>query len=239
MAKKAQLRQTRVGTVINTTSKGQEKEIIQALRRVEAALKEKHGVTLDFVERWYLAEIVGDLRKAFPQLDFHYHFESSHLRPDGGVLFLVNKNDERYPILIGEVKNQGTNDLRIKEGLGKQAKGNAIERLGKNVIGLRTAMMTETIFPFVCFGYGCDFAEDSSILDRVSTIAMFGRLNETHLHEQGPNGEFRRGSFYFREQIWTVDEMAQIMFDIADRSVLYYFSKYREDAFVQHAGLAV
>jgi type II restriction enzyme len=45
-----------------------------------------------------------------------------------------------YPVLIAEVKNQGTNDLRAEEGLLKQAKGNAIERLGKNLLGLRTAL---------------------------------------------------------------------------------------------------
>jgi hypothetical protein len=33
---------------------------------------------------------------------------------------------------IVEVKNQGTNVERIAEGLPRQAKGNAIERLGKN-----------------------------------------------------------------------------------------------------------
>lgn len=55
------------------------------------------------------------------------------------------------------MKNQGTNDRRAREGLPRQAKGNAIERLGKNVIGLRAALMRESIFPFVCFGYGCDF----------------------------------------------------------------------------------
>jgi len=53
--------------------------------------------------------------------------------------------------------------------------GNAVERLGKNVIGFRAALMRESIFPFVCFGYGCDFANDSYILDRISTVAMFGR----------------------------------------------------------------
>lgn len=31
-----------------------------------------------------------------------------------------------YPVLIAEVKNQGTNVLRAQEGLPKQAKGNAI-----------------------------------------------------------------------------------------------------------------
>ena len=231
MAKKAQLRQTRAGTIINTTSKGQEKEIIQALRNVEQSIKQKHSVVLAYINQWYLSEIVEKLRGSFPDVDFHHHFKTSSLRPDGGILFLVGKDDQRYPILIGEVKNQGTNDLRAQEGLAKQAKGNAIERLGKNVIGLRAATIRETIFPFVCFGYGCDFAEDSSILDRVSTIAMFGRLNVTHLHEQGPNGEFKRGSFYFREAQWTVAEMTEIMLDIADRSILYYFSKYRESEF--------
>jgi len=130
------------------------------------------------------------------------------------------------------VKNQGTNDLRAKESLPKQAKGNAIERLGKNLIGLRTALMRENIFPFVCFGYGCDFEPRSSILDRVSTMAMFGKLNTTYLHNE-EGGKFNRGSFYFRPDRWTVDEMALIMTDIAERSVLYYFSKYREANFRQ------
>ena len=231
MAKRVQLRRLRTGTVINTISKGQEKEILQALNIVKSRLNQKFAIRLDFVERWYLNEIVANLQKHFPNVDFHHHFNSSHLRPDGGILFLVDKNGNRYPVLISEVKNQGTNDLRSQEGLSRQSKGNAIERLGKNVIGLRTAMLSESIFPFVCFGYGCDFASDSSILDRVTTIAMFGELNRTHLHEQGPSGEFRRGSFYFREPIWTVDEMAEIMFDIASRSVLYFFSKYREETF--------
>ena len=137
-----------------------------------------------------------------------------------------------YPILIAEAKNQGTNDLRLQEGLKKQAKGNAIERLGKNVIGHRTALMRESIFPFVCFGYGCDFAPDSSILDRVTLIAMFGHLNKTYLFEQ-QEGRFNRGSFYFRESKWTVNEMAEIMGDIAKRSVLYYFAKYGKETFVQ------
>ncbi len=83
------------------------------------------------------------------------------MRPDGGILSIVANDEKRYPVLITEVKNQGTNDLRAQEGKTKQAKGNAIERLGKNVIGFRTAMMTESIVPFICFGHGCDFADDS------------------------------------------------------------------------------
>ena len=108
----------------------------------------------------------------------------------------------------------------------------SIERLGKNLIGLRTALMRESIFPFVCFGYGCDFDDGSSILDRVTTMAMFGYLNKTYLHNQ-ESGRFNRGSFYFRCDPWTVEEMATVMKDIAERSVQYYFSKYKESHFVR------
>ena len=135
-------------------------------------------------------------------------------------------------ILIAEKKNQGTNDLRVQEGKNKQAMGNAVERLGKNVIGLKTAILGSGIFPFVCFGDGCDFADASSILDRVVTIAMFGHLRKIYMAPQGANGDFLRGSFFFREAHWTEGEMAATMAEIAIRSVHHYISKFGEDAFL-------
>lgn len=236
MARKHDLRKQRAGTVINVTSKKQETEVIQALEKVVGYLQDKYGrrIELEHSSTWLLKDIVSELESSYPAVAFHYHFESSNIRPDGGILRLKGPHGDplTYPILIAEVKNQGTNDLRAQEGLAKQAQGNAIERLGKNVIGLRTALMRESIFPFVCFGYGCDFAENCSILDRVTTIAQFGRLNETHLHaEEG--GKFFRGSFYFRERRWSADEMAEVMRDIAERAILYYFSKYKEEHFLQ------
>lgn len=234
MAGKHDLRRLRKGTVINATSQKQESDVVQALRKVERMLREEYGNQLVLVHRstWSLNKIVGELKYTYPDVDFHCHFDNSSIRPDGGILYMeaCNPSSISYPILISEVKNQGTNDLRLQEGLKKQAKGNAIERLGKNVIGLRTALMRESIFPFVCFGYGCDFAPDSSILDRVTTIAMFGHLNKTYLFDQ-QEGRFDRGSFYFREKKWTVQEMADIMGDIAKRSVLYYFAKYTKEHF--------
>lgn len=234
MARKDQLRKQRAETIINTTSKRQESSIIQALHLVVDKISYKFGSSVSLVHenQWYLSDIVKDLNRTFPDVCFYYHFDTSLIRPDGGILYIKgNPGDAlKYPILISEVKNQGTNDLRVREGLPRQSRGNAIERLGKNLIGLRSALMRESIFPFVCFGYGCDFATDSSILDRVSTMAMFGHLNKTYLHNE-EGGRFNRGSFYFRENEWSVDEMFTIMLDIAERSILYYFSKYREDHF--------
>lgn len=233
MSDKHLLRKTRLGTIINVSSKKQETDIIVALREVIDKIGKNYPVKLVHFGKWHLKDIVKKLRASFPKTEFHYFFESSNIRPDGGILFMENKKGERYPILIAEVKNQGTNALRIKEGLEEQARGNAIERLGKNVIGLRTALSSESIFPFVCFGYGCDFSSESSILDRVVTIAMFGKLNKTYLHNEGNKVTFNRGSFYFRDEKWSVSEMVNIMYDIAERSILYYFSAYGKDDFLQ------
>jgi len=233
VARKHQLRKQRAGTVINVTSKKQEIDIIQALQQVVGYLDEKFGqrIVLVHERQWYLKDIVAELKQTYPGIEFYYHFDSSSIRPDGGILYIRGKSDKlTYPILIAEVKNQGTNELRIAEGLPRQARGNAIERLGKNLIGLRTALMRESIFPFVCFGYGCDFEKSSSILDRVTTMAMFGKLNTIYLYNEG-NGMFNRGSFYFRPEPWSISEMANIMKQIAERAVLYYFSKYGEQHF--------
>ena len=109
--------------------------------------------------------------------------------------------------------------------------GNAIERLGKNVIGFRTMMLDEGIIPFVCFGYGWDFQEGSSILDRVKTIAMFGELNRVNVVPEGEERLFNRGSFYFRREAWSMEEMRDVMVDVATRASHYYFAKHGEQAF--------
>ena len=68
---------------------------------------------------------------------------------------------EQFPLVIAEVKHQGTNDKRAEEGKSAQASGNAIERLGKNLTGIKAMTHYETITPFICFGDGCDFMLDS------------------------------------------------------------------------------
>ncbi len=232
MSHKNQLRKQRAGTIINVTSKKQESDIIKALRVVEDKIKKEFPkIQLDFKKNWLLDEIIKRLHIFFPEIEFHCYSNKSNMRPDGGILFIKKSADgELFPILITEAKNQGTNDIRKAEGKSKQALGNAIERLGKNVIGFRTALLNESIFPFICFGYGCDFSENETIVDRVGTIAMFGKLNKTYLHNEGEN-RFNRGSFYFREKRWSPEEMSKLMYEIAKGSIYYYFSKYGQKSF--------
>lgn len=231
MARKHDLRVQRAGTVINMTSRQQESDLGVALAAVVDRIADVFDVDMEHSTQWKLADIVSSLRSDFEDIEFHYHFETSSMRPDGGILSILDRSGRARPILITEVKNQGTNDLRAAEGMPRQARGNAIERLGKNVIGFRTAMKSESIVPFVCFGYGCDFAEDSSILDRVSVIAMFGPLNTINVVNQGESGSFNRGTFFFREKKWEVDEMTEVMYEVASRSIHYYFARYGEATF--------
>jgi len=233
MAHKLQLSRQRFKTVINITSKRQESALMRAVVRVRMALtKEFPGLRFDQEPQWFLVDVIESLKQQFPDVAFCSCFETSSMKPDGGILSVLGRGQKRFPILISEKKNQGTNDLRELQGKRKQAKGNAIERLGKNVIGFRASLLAESIFPFICFGDGCDFADDSSIVDRVKTISMFGSLNQIHLHNEGPNGAFNRGTYYFRVPEWTEDEMFSLSLEVARRSVLYYFSKYGEGEFL-------
>jgi type II restriction enzyme len=230
MSKKNELRRQREGTIINKISLKQEKDLSMAIKRIRIALTERFpNIHLNLENQWYLKNVVSHLMRIFPDVDFHCYHETSCMKPDGGILSIVRKDGHILPILIAERKNQGTNDSRKNEGKPKQSKGNAIERLGKNVIGFRTALLNESIFPFVCFGDGCDFSDDSSIMDRVVTIAMFGKLNHEYLHVI--DGKFSRGSFFFRVEPWTQDEIFDVCLAIATKSVFYYYSKYGEDNF--------
>lgn len=229
MSNKEDLRKQRYNTIINKTSSKQEKILLKAIDVVKEMLIDHFpNIKLEWEQSWKLVDIIEILKLEFPDLSFASALEKSKMKPDGGFLYILNDKGERYPILITEKKNQGTNDLRKSEGKPIQAKGNAIERLGKNVIGLRAALLKENIFPFICFGDGCDFAENSSIIDRVITIAMFGDLNKEHLHNQGM---FNRGTFYFRKEPWTQKEMQELSYSIACKSVHYYISKYGEESF--------
>ena len=234
MAQRNRLRINRYGTVINFTSLQQESELAQAIIATSEAVTTKFGFTVQHDKRMMLSTLVHELRRSHPLVEFADVFPTSSMNPDGGILSLLSRNGtDRFPIVIAEAKHQGTNDLRAREGLPPQSKGNAIERLGKNVIGFRAMMLDEQIMPFVCFGYGIDFEDTSSILDRVRTIAMFGTLNTVHVLNQGDGGRFNRGSFFFRRAAWSREEMVQVMTEIATRATHYYIAKHGEDMFQQ------
>lgn len=95
------------------------------------------------------------------------------MKPDGGILFAGDK-----PILVSEMKVQGTNDMRFQNNMPRQATGNAIERAAKNVRGAEMFLDYLPVFPYVIFASGCDFHPTETISSRLEMM-NYGVPNKT------------------------------------------------------------
>ncbi|WP_223810446.1 MULTISPECIES: EcoRI family type II restriction endonuclease [unclassified Campylobacter] len=172
--------------------------------------------------------MIETIKNSQIRVQFDTNFSQHSIKPDGGILFLRKQDDENFKkvLLITEAKRQGTNDERQKEGKKKQATGNAIERLGKNLTGIKAMLNHEKITPFVCFGWGCDFGPNvKSVLTKLNVLNEFYFLNKTYIFKADGNSNFNYFSpvsMYFREKKWEVDEMFDIMKEIAETSLRYY-----------------
>ena len=119
-----------------------------------ARLHREFDVELRHERIWRLIDMVNRVKEDFPDVPFAEPDNNRWFEPDGGILSIIDRKDQSHVILISEVKNQGTNVERVAAGLKRQPMGNAIERLGRYMIAFRTAMLSEEIMPFVCFGDG-------------------------------------------------------------------------------------
>lgn len=169
--------------------------------------------------------------------------EDSRFQPDGGFLYVM-LNEKKLYLLVSEQKKQGTADVRFQKGLIKEgqapgARGNAVERLGKNYIAVEQIFADEDIFPFVVFLQGCDFyEEESTIADRVKVIFRLLPQNTINLFKKQIGKTLWVGGSYFMRghsykekpgtSDWTFDEIYNINNTIAFESLKYYISNYGE-----------
>jgi len=188
------------------------------------------GYELRFQKSIRYGEMMDTIKASGLRREFDAVFRNRTIKPDGGIVLLVKK-DGKEPVrvvLVSEVKKQGTNKERMKEGHKQQAQGNAIERLGKNLTGIKAMMNHERITPFVCFGWGCDFVEnyeDDFVMSKLSMLNEFYRLNKIYVYKR--DGDSTRNSYapvsmYFREDRWTREEMYQILKEVGEDSIRYY-----------------
>lgn len=222
----------------NTRSKIDDKNIAKAMQKTIDYLENRfrnidnfNNFYFEFSKQLSLKTMMENIKNIGIRKQFDTTWEDNSIKPDGGFLILKKQNDKNYQklLLAAEVKRQGTNDKRIAEGLGKQARGNAIERLGKNLIGIKAMMNHDDITPFVCFGSGDDFNQDDlstkNVFSKLSTMNEFYYLNKTYVFKIDGNSEhnkFAPVSMYFRKNEWSVDEMFEIMKEIAETSLRYY-----------------
>lgn len=222
----------------NTSSKFDDKNIAIAMYKTIKYLENRFkniqnfdGFYFEFGKHLSLKIMMDNIKNSGIRKQFDTSWEENTIAPDGGFLILRKKDDANYQklLLAAEVKRQGTNDKREAEGLAKQARGNAIERLGKNLIGIKAMMNHEDITPFVCFGHGDDFNQDDittkNVFSKLSTLNEFYYLNKTYIFKLDGNSEhnkFSPVSMYFRKDEWSVNEMFEIMKEIAETSLRYY-----------------
>ncbi|MBO5632552.1 MAG: hypothetical protein J5965_26155 [Aeriscardovia sp.] len=138
------------------------------------------------------------LKKEFPKLKFRYRRELSkqeineHLKkidtrlgqtlfcanakikPDGGIIEVLDDNNNWRVVVVSEAKYQGKDIENIKKGklVGKNndqvlmAAGNAIERAHKNICEIANFMLTETYFPYILFLEGSNFLTQNITVTR-------------------------------------------------------------------------
>ena len=131
----------------------------------------------------------------------------SSIRPDGGILYM-----DGHPILYTEAKKQVTNNEREKNGKKKQAMGNAIERAHKNWNEIKNLYSPYLFTSYLLFGYGCDFAEGSSIVDRLSAMTDYDTFNTLHIKDEIVNVKIdgkelnerrKKASVFLQEEAFT------------------------------------
>jgi type II restriction enzyme len=216
----------------NVESQQQDLKIKTIVSAVKEKIEEKYDIKLTFKDKILTKDIEALVS------DEQFCKENTYIKPDGGFLYMTI-DEKLYPILVSEQKRQGTNDTILLKGRKKQGKGNAVERLGKNVDAFDVLFGDEDIYPFVVFLQGCDFySPESTIVDRVRTIANFQPMNVINLYwKQIRKNKNTAGSYFMRGHSmheapgtsdWTFDEMFNVMFEIADAATQYYIATYTQ-----------
>lgn len=107
----------------------------------------------------------------------------AEIRPDGGLIEVLDDENEWRVVLVTEAKYQGKDIENIRKGVlvGKNkdqdlmAAGNAIERSHKNVQEIANFMLGEQHFPYILFLEGSNF-----LTETISVVRPDGR--EVTLH---------------------------------------------------------
>lgn len=138
------------------------------------------------------------LEKEFPKLQFRYRSEltkqeingalqkidkclgqtlfvpNARIKPDGGIIEVLDDNGNWRVVVVSEAKYQGKDIENICMGklVGKNndqvlmAAGNAIERAHKNICEIANFMLTEPYFPYILFLEGSNFLTQNITIKR-------------------------------------------------------------------------
>lgn len=100
--------------------------------------------------------------------------ENARIKPDGGILEVLDDKGKWRVILVSEAKHQGKDIENLIQGklVGKNKNqdlmvaGNAIERAHKNISEIANFMLPENHFPYVLFLTGSNFLTQDVVITR-------------------------------------------------------------------------
>jgi len=204
-------RQTAYGggkTIFSAGAKEIEANLSQVLPHVIERLKEEHP---DANIQWH--KNILKTSDYYDLGDYTLQNKRAAIKPDGGMITFNGT-----PIFFGEVKNQGTNHLRIKEGLSRQAMGNGIERIYKNIVEIQHIMKDYSFMPYAIFVQGSDFHEGSAMVDRLSMLSPFNTLRVANSHQPSVFLKINP-SWDIDPELWAAEEIYGVCYDICKSSI--------------------
>lgn len=186
-------------------------------------LKQTHLV---FEHKLYWRDVMKQVETDAPLDDKNTLLEDTDLKngilPDGGLLYLQRKGHPKQLLLTSEMKHQGTNYERKLAGKAKQANGNAIERMHKNIDVLRAYMSNESVFPYVVYCWGEDFA-DPVVKCKILPAVQQHEFNRDYTVKYGSD-RIPSASVYLKPEPepFTVQELYEIGLQVALETLTHY-----------------
>ena len=180
-----------IGIFFGDEAKRHDAEVSKVSKLVLEALKHKYP-QLEFRHRKSIAkkEINAALQRLDPNLGKTLFLEDSSIKPDGGIIEVLDDNGNWRVVLVSEAKHQGKDIENIRRGklVGKNrdqdlmAAGNAIERSHKNISEIANFLLSENHFPYALFLEGSNFLTHDVTVTRpdgrkVTLVYNSGELN--------------------------------------------------------------
>lgn len=136
------------------------------------------------------AEINAKLAQIDDYLGQALFVPQAEIRPDGGLLEVLDDNGEWRVVLVTEAKYQGKDVENIQQGIlvgtrkdqDLMAAGNAIERSHKNVREIANFMLGEQHFPYILFLEGANFLTETITITRPDGREVTLRYNSGTLN---------------------------------------------------------
>lgn len=157
---------------------------------LEALRKEYPTLTFRFRKSVTKAEINKALQEVDEALGQTLFLEDSSIKPDGGLVEVLDDHGHWRIVLVSEAKHQGKDIENIQKGIkvgvkndqDLMAAGNAIERSHKNISEIANLMLKEAHFPYILFLEGSNFLTQDVVVTRPNGETITLKYNDGTLN---------------------------------------------------------